>query len=127
MTHDEAEDFLAHYGKLGMKWGRRSAGTPTSGKTIAGQIATGGLYLGNKARYKTPEAQRLRKSAGRMRAVSLGIAGANIAQLSIRQMMGSPNINLGSDIVSRLLKGATDAAAVASTVQGVRAVRANKP
>jgi hypothetical protein len=23
MTHDEVEDFLAHYGKLGMKWGQR--------------------------------------------------------------------------------------------------------
>ena len=25
MTHDEAENFLAHYGKKGMKWGHRSA------------------------------------------------------------------------------------------------------
>lgn len=23
MTHDEAEDFLSHYGKMGMKWGHR--------------------------------------------------------------------------------------------------------
>jgi hypothetical protein len=25
MTHDEAENFLAHYGKKGMKWGQRAA------------------------------------------------------------------------------------------------------
>jgi len=30
MTHDEAEEFLAHYGKMGMKWGRRSNRTPSA-------------------------------------------------------------------------------------------------
>ena len=25
MTHDEADDFLMHYGKKGMKWGQRAA------------------------------------------------------------------------------------------------------
>lgn len=50
MNHNEAEDFLAHYGKLGMKWGRRAA-NPRRGE----RTATSRAILNARAKYYTED------------------------------------------------------------------------
>lgn len=125
MNHNDAENYLAHFGKKGMKWGQRSRKNAGVGTAVAG-IATSGLYLGNKSRYKTPEAQRLRKSAGRARIGTLAFMGAGMAAVGIGAITGSASLATGSSWVNRALNLGANATAIASNVQQVRAVRANK-
>jgi hypothetical protein len=125
MNHNEAENYLAHFGKKGMKWGQRSRKDAGVG-TAVGNIASAGLYLGNKSRYKTPEAKRLRNSAGKARLATLGFMGAGMATVAIGAITGSAALASGSSFVARAFNVGANVSAITANVQGVRAVQANK-
>lgn len=117
-----------HAGKKGMKWGVRK--TPqnraTGTSTQVGQVASAGLYLGAKSRYKTEKGKELRNSAGRARLATAAFMGANMATLGYGMLKGSSSLLTGQSYVQKALKLGTDTSAVVATVQGVRAVNAEK-
>lgn len=123
MTHDEAENFLAHYGKLGMKWGRRNG---TSNLAIGKPHLGKNLLLGTAGRpdkYQYSDtAKRLRKDVTSYRKAAAVFAGGTAASLAIAKLAKSPQVKLGASAAAYILGLSTGYASTAGSLLGTAAV-----
>ena len=120
MTHDEAEDFLAHYGKKGMRWGQRMSNIDTGAPSRAKGLALG--VYGRAADYKNKDAKALRLRGSQARKAAVVGAGLSFASLAISSVARNPATQLGADVVGRMLLLGTGVNAVRANVLNTRAV-----
>lgn len=135
---DTVDDFLAHYGVKGMKWGvRRDSSSDTIGQKIGltkkgtkpldkqgnlkrpsyGRAALVGPWANSHARYTNPAARTQRTKAGQLFAASL-VSG--IASNAVTNLGGNSS---GAKAVAALLGTASSVTALGGTVYGVASVR----
>lgn len=112
------DNYMAHYGVLGMKWGRRRGQTSVS--KAEGAVAKAKAREERHAARNTPEAAARRKEIGRkvVKGLLLGAAGAAAVGglLLGGQALAGP-ISMGHSVVAKALN---DMFPVVSTISGGR-------
>lgn len=122
---EESEGELSHYGKKGMKWGKRnnaagSTAAPSLGRAIA--LGGGALSLQKQSRFKDSKALKQRQAAGKNLSIAMltGLAGTAASALA----SGSNNqaVKAGAGIVSKILGTASTVTVAVGVVQNVSSV-----
>lgn len=137
----EIDEFLAHFGVKGMKWGKHNASSTiaeaaglTSGRTprdkngnvkkpsYVRELALG-TWSNSKKRYTDPDALALRTNAGKLAGTALltSLSGTAIGALGGASKNASVSAGLGA--VSSLLNGASGLIGTGALVLGVGAVK----
>lgn len=130
---EKLDDFLAHYGVPGMKWGRRAAGgVKTAVKTAYGKqtfdgkgsLAKAALFkkYGSKKDYTDPEARNLRVKAGRLAIAGMITSGAGKAVKMATANSTNPSVRTGGKIAAHILTYAGGLAVAGGAGSGVAAV-----
>ena len=122
---EEESNELMHYGKKGMKWGKRNAAGSTAAPSVARAALLGGYGgLQRESRYKNAEALKNRKAAGKNISRGLLTSLGGVALTSLSGATNNQALKAGAGIVGKLLTTAGTvqtavgaAQNIASTVQ----------
>lgn len=121
---EESEGELSHYGKKGMKWGKRNAAGSTAAPSLARAIALGPGFGGlqKQSRFKDPKALAKRKQAGKLTTAAILANAGGITISRIGSASGNPSIKAGASIVGNLLSAAGGLTGVAAGATSISAV-----
>lgn len=121
---EESEGELSHYGKKGMKWGKRNAAGSTAAPSLARAIALGPGFGGlqKESRFKDPKALAKRKQAGKLTAAAILSSVGGAALSNIASASGNSSIKAGASIVGGLLSAAGGLTSVAAGATSISAV-----
>lgn len=141
---DTIDEFLAHYGVKGMKWGQRKASSTvaeaiglTRGKTprdkkgnikkpsYARELLIG-TWANSKKRYTDPAARAQRTAAGKLFAASLVTNLAGVGLSVVAASTKNSNAAAGAQAVSQMLGGVGSITGLGSLVYGVSAARTER-
>lgn len=121
---EESDGELSHYGKKGMKWGKRNAvgstAAPSLGRTLA--LGGGALSLQRESRFKDKNALKNRQAAGKNLTIALLSGVASTAASAISQGSNNQAVKAGAGIVSKLLGATATATGVVGGIQNISSV-----
>ncbi len=120
---EEESDELMHYGKKGMKWGKRNAAGSTAAPSLTRAVALG-TYGGlqKESRFTNPKALAKRKQAGKVMTASVLTAIGGAALSTIGSASGNASVKAGTALVGRLLTTAGGLGAVAANAGNISAI-----
>lgn len=122
---DEVDDFLAHHGVPGMKWGKRKAQGSSSladkGPSYA-RAALLGAVGNSKARFKDPKALKQRATAGKLFAGAIASSLAGTALSAVAASSNNPSVRSGASAAANILNLGGSAVGLASLATGITAV-----
>lgn len=121
---EESEGELSHYGKKGMKWGKRNAAGSTAAPSLTRAIALGPGFGGlqKESRFKDPKALAKRKQAGKLTAAAILSSVGGAALSTIASASGNSSIKAGASVVGSLLSAAGGLTSVAAGATSISAV-----
>lgn len=121
---EESEGELSHYGKKGMKWGKRNAAGSTAAPSLTRAIALGPGWGGlqKESRFKDPKALAKRKQAGKLTAASILSSVGGVALKNIASASGNSSIKAGASLVGSLFGAAGGLTGVAAGATNISAV-----
>lgn len=122
----EVDTFLAHYGVLGMKWGKSKAESQVSKNRKPGffdkpRVAKALILnsYGKKSSYRSQEALVLRKRAGKIRIATWLATGAGTG-VGLLAIKADPSTKAGLQIVAQTLSTGTSVLDITSRVVGAK-------
>lgn len=124
----EVDEFLAHYGVAGMKWGKRKAAAPSTGpkNPSYARAALVGAIGNGKSRFTDSKALKKRSTAGKLFAATIAANLASTALTSISVGSNNPSVKAGAAVASKLLGAAGAGTGLASLGLGISAVKTER-